>query len=137
MIRALTSVRQLGCVAVDGLRGGVTLGWQWARHAASSAGGDTASLVLRDLDVNMPKSVKDLIPPLEPRKPDVHSQRTGLVAVKVGMVSEWDEYGKLTPYTVLWVDENQVSLSKSWCLVPELLNRFPRATIVLALDGMN
>lgn len=108
MIRALAQLRQLGCVAVESSRGGAPLGWQWARHAVSSTGGTTASPVLRDLDVNMPKSLKELIPPLETRTPDAHSLRTGLVAVKVGMVSEWDEYGKLTPYTVLWVDENQV-----------------------------
>ena len=29
------------------------------------------------------------------------------------MVSEWDEYGVLTPFTVLWFDENQVCAYKS------------------------
>lgn len=112
MYRTLSSLRHLGCVVGDSSRGGLLLGWQWARHAAaSSATGDSASPVLRELDVNVPKSVKELIPPLESRKPDAHSLRTGLLAVKVGMVSEWDEYGRLTPYTVLWFDENQVCVS--------------------------
>lgn len=45
---------------------------------------------------------------MESRVPQLNSLRTGLVGIKVGMVSEWDEYGVLTPFTVLWFDENQV-----------------------------
>lgn len=56
----------------------------------------------------MPSSVNDLIPPLEQRPPQMNSLRTGMIGIKVGMVSEWDEYGVLTPFTVLWFDENQV-----------------------------
>lgn len=36
-----------------------------------------------------------------------------MIGVKVGMVSEWDEYGVLTPFTVLWFDENQVTQVKA------------------------
>lgn len=103
MFRTLSSVCKLGCTVSDGSLRGLPLGWQWVRHTA----GASTSPLLRELDVHMPKSVKELVPPLEPRTPDAHSLRTGLLAVKVGMVSEWDEYGKLTPYTVLWFDENQ------------------------------
>lgn len=117
MFRTLTSLRQLGYVVVDSSRGVLPLGfWQCARHAADTAASAASTLevsaspLLRELDVNMPSSVKQLIPPLEKRKPDAHSLRTGLVGVKVGMVSEWDEYGKLTPYTILWFDENHVRL---------------------------
>lgn len=77
---------------------------------AMSGSGKTGSPLLRQLDVDMPNSVNDLIPPLEPRAPQMNSLRTGLVGIKVGMVSEWDEYGVLTPFTVLWFDENQVRI---------------------------
>ncbi|KAK3272697.1 54S ribosomal protein L3 [Cymbomonas tetramitiformis] len=36
------------------------------------------------------------------------SKRTGLVAVKVGMTSTWDEHGVVMPLTVLWVDDCEV-----------------------------
>lgn len=76
-------------------------------HAASDAG-KASSPLLRQLDVDIPPSVNNLIPPMESRVPQLNSLRTGLVGIKVGMVSEWDEYGVLTPFTVLWFDENQV-----------------------------
>jgi hypothetical protein len=102
-------LRTLGsCFYNSPLKGALCLSWQWGRHAAASIVADNATPVLRELDLDVPKSVKELVPPFESRKPDVHSLRTGMVAVKVGMVSEWDEYGKLTPYTILWFDENQV-----------------------------
>lgn len=64
--------------------------------------------MLRQLDIDIPSSVSELIPPMEARVPQRNSLRTGLIGIKVGMVSEWDEYGVLTPFTVLWFDENQV-----------------------------
>jgi hypothetical protein len=67
-----------------------------------------ASPLLRPLDVRLPQSVDELVPPLEPRQPGPGSLRTGLIATKVGVVSEWDEHGVLTPLTVLWFDHNQV-----------------------------
>jgi len=66
------------------------------------------SPVLRNMRMHVPGSLADLVPPLEPRAPTPDSLRTGMIAVKVGMVSEWDEHGVLTPYTVLWFDENEV-----------------------------
>jgi hypothetical protein len=77
---------------------------QLARPAATAV----ASPLLRPLDVKLPKSVDDLIPPVEARKAAPGSLRTGLIAIKVGVVSEWDEHGALTPFTVLWFDHNQV-----------------------------
>ena len=66
------------------------------------------SPILRNMRSNLPDSLSDLIPPLEPRPARPDSIRTGMLAVKAGMVSEWDEHGVLTPYTVLWFDDNQV-----------------------------
>jgi hypothetical protein len=53
-----------------------------------------------------------MVPPLEQRPPTPDSVRTGLIAIKVGMGSEWDEFGVLTPLTALWFDENQVGSPK-------------------------
>ena len=36
------------------------------------------------------------------------TRRTGVIAVKVGMTQEWDEWGVRLPLTVLWVDNCQV-----------------------------
>ena len=66
------------------------------------------SPIVRPLVQDFPHSKYELIPPLEQRKPGPDSKRTGLIAIKVGMVSEWDEHGVLTPLTALWFDENQV-----------------------------
>jgi hypothetical protein len=71
--------------------------------------GKGVSPLIRPLDVTMPTKISELIPPLEQRQPTFDSLRTGLIAIKVGMVSEWDEYGVLTPLTVLWFDDNQVT----------------------------
>lgn len=38
-------------------------------------------------------------------------RRTGLLAIKAGMTQEWDEWGKLIPLTVLWIDECEVAQS--------------------------
>ena len=76
------------------------------KHAPSAS--KPTSPVLRPLEVTVPASIEALIPPLEQRQAGQDSWRTGLMAVKVGMLSEWDEYGVLTPLTVLWFDDNQV-----------------------------
>lgn len=36
------------------------------------------------------------------------TRRSGIIAVKVGMTQEWDEWGVRLPLTVLWVDNCQV-----------------------------
>jgi ribosomal protein L3 len=48
------------------------------------------------------------LPPLEPRLWGEDSQRSGLLAVKVGMTQEWDAHGVRVPLTVLWVDSCHV-----------------------------
>lgn len=35
------------------------------------------------------------------------------MAIKAGMTQEWDEWGKLVPLTVLWIDECQVGIQTS------------------------
>jgi hypothetical protein len=82
--------------------------------------GKGTSPLLRPLDVTMPTKISDLIPPLEQRVPGLDSLRTGLIAIKVGMVSEWDEHGVLTPLSVLWFDDNQVKFATLSCLLNSL-----------------
>jgi hypothetical protein len=47
-------------------------------------------------------------PPLEPRAPAFASRRSGVIAIKAGMMQDWDEYGARVPLTVLWLDECMV-----------------------------
>jgi hypothetical protein len=106
MLRSLRGLQQLCSVCLES-SGALASRASYRRVPSES------SPVIRELDVQLPSSVKELIPPLEVRKPEADSLRTGLIGVKVGMVSEWDEYGKLTPFTVLWFDENQVWVSSN------------------------
>ena len=48
-------------------------------------------------------------PPVEPRPLTFDSRRSGVIAIKAGMMQDWDEYGARVPLTVLWVDECMVS----------------------------
>lgn len=50
-------------------------------------------------------------PPLEPRTMRFESRRAGVIAIKAGMMQDWDEYGARVPLTVLWIDECTVSAS--------------------------
>jgi hypothetical protein len=49
-------------------------------------------------------------PPLEARPLRFESRRAGVIAIKAGMMQDWDEYGARVPLTVLWVDECMVSV---------------------------
>lgn len=51
-------------------------------------------------------------PPLEPRPLTFESRRSGVIAIKAGMMQDWDEYGVRVPLTVLWIDECMVRPSK-------------------------
>lgn len=41
----------------------------------------------------------------------VFCRRCGVLAVKAGMMQDWDEWGARVPLTVLWIDDCQVCLS--------------------------
>ncbi len=43
------------------------------------------------------------------------TQRSGVIAVKVGMTQEWDSWGARIPLTVLWIDNCQVRKSRILC----------------------
>jgi hypothetical protein len=47
-------------------------------------------------------------PPLEPRPLRFESRRTGVIAIKAGMMQDWDEHGARVPLTVLWIDDCRV-----------------------------
>ena len=53
----------------------------------------------------------DFVPPLEPREIQKASKRSGVIALKVGNYCDWDEWGALKRFTILWIDDCQVSLS--------------------------
>lgn len=48
-------------------------------------------------------------PSLEPRPMQFESRRSGVIAIKAGMMQDWDEYGVRVPLTVLWIDDCMVS----------------------------
>lgn len=44
-------------------------------------------------------------------QPPEYPRRTGVIAVKVGMTQEWDQWGVRLPLTVLWIDDCQAKLA--------------------------
>jgi large subunit ribosomal protein L3 len=54
-------------------------------------------------------AIRPDVPPLEERPMQFESRRAGAIAVKAGMMQDWDEYGARVPLTVLWLDECTVS----------------------------
>mmetsp|Transcript_32120 Transcript_32120/g.44533 ORF Transcript_32120/g.44533 Transcript_32120/m.44533 type:complete len:381 (-) Transcript_32120:152-1294(-) len=62
----------------------------------------------KEQKASKPDRLLDVIPALAPRPWTDSSKRTGLIAVKVGMTSTWDEFGARLPLSVLWVDSCQV-----------------------------
>lgn len=122
--RALLVGRQLGSTISSEVFA-VPLGCRAYEQPASSAAAEAPSSsrttghdfqetrsrmspVLRNLRISGLPDVQAAIPEPVMRDPTPDSLRTALIAVKVGMVSEWDEHGVLTPMTVLWFDDNQV-----------------------------
>eukprot|EP00775_Hariotina_reticulata_P010645 gene10645-10803_t len=53
-------------------------------------------------------AVRPEVPPLQPRPLSFQSRRAGAIAIKVGMMQDWDEFGVRVPLTVLWIDECMV-----------------------------
>lgn len=58
--------------------------------------------------------------PLEPRPLGFESRRSGVIAIKAGMMQDWDEFGVRVPLTVLWVDECMVS---AYCRLQQSTHR--------------
>jgi hypothetical protein len=54
-------------------------------------------------------AVRPEAPPLVERPMQFESRRAGVIAVKAGMMQDWDEFGARVPLTVLWIDECTVS----------------------------
>jgi hypothetical protein len=42
-----------------------------------------------------------------------YPRRTGVIAIKVGMTQEWDQWGIRLPLTVLWIDDCQANIRGS------------------------
>lgn len=104
----------LGALAAACQEAHLTPAWSCTARALQSDASVArrgSSPIIRPLDVSTPGSIEELIPALEQRPAGPDSVRTGLIGVKVGMLSEWDEYGVLTPLSVLWFDDAQVR----WC----------------------
>lgn len=94
-------------VLLQGAAGGLAARWQQActlpqrgyaqpaaapaAAAAASGGSAAAAAAVLQQSIRSPST-----------------QRTGLLAVKVGMTQEWDAWGVRVPLTVLWVDDCQV-----------------------------
>jgi len=60
-------------------------------------------------------AVRPEVPPLEARPLTFQSRRAGAIAVKAGMMQDWDEFGVRIPLTVLWIDECLVSDKSDKC----------------------
>lgn len=99
------------------LHAGVRL-FQQTRVLASPAEAETATSS-SDEDYNLFQP-----PPEYPR-------RTGVIAVKVGMTQEWDQWGMRLPLTVLWIDDCQARLAT---VAPEPLVRSDMAASGQALS---
>lgn len=56
------------------------------------------------------KAARPPPPPLEPRPLTFESRRAGVIAIKAGMMQDWDEFGVRVPLTVLWIDECMVGV---------------------------
>jgi hypothetical protein len=61
------------------------------------------------------KAERPPAPTLEPRPLAFESRRSGVIAIKAGMMQDWDEYGVRVPLTVLWIDECMVSGCARFC----------------------
>lgn len=131
--------RQLGALAAACQEAPCTAYRSEAARALQGSAAEArrgTSPIIRPLDVSAPASIEELIPALEEQRtagPD--SVRTGLVGVKVGMVSEWDEYGVLTPLSVLWFDDAQVRWRTNVALCIGTCSHRPRGSLCCEPDA--
>jgi large subunit ribosomal protein L3 len=89
----------------------------FSRRATRSIENTTLPPQIADLiaQSSVNNAVRPDAPPLEERPMQFESRRAGAIAVKAGMMQDWDEYGARVPLTVLWIDECAVStLFTSW-----------------------
>jgi ribosomal protein L3 len=67
------------------------------------------------------------------------SRRAGVIAVKAGMMQDWDEFGARVPLTVLWIDECTVRATalqrlQLWCYHLALCCHDPLSVLLLRLQ---